>query len=186
VISLLLAPNMTPSTVDWVIGRAHLLAYSIAALACAAVASRAPAALWIVGPLAGAIGIAGTWFAPRWARALWAGTGLATAVLALAIAVIGWRTSVTPLVALHTVLGVVAYGFGIAAIMFSGFVVGFLALSLLSIRPRTLWYTLRAAPRHLIDLLRTFHTCEQCKVHYRGTCDGCGRTPAHPAAVRAR
>lgn len=181
VTSLLLVPSMTPSTVDYVHGRSHLLAYSIAALICTAVAAHAPGALWIVAPVAGAVGVGIALFGPRWSRGLAAGTALATSLLALACAVIAWRTDYTALVALHTGLALIVYGFGVAAVVFLVFVVGFLALSLISIRPRTLWYTLRALPRHLIDLFRTFHTCDRCRVHYRTTCDGCGRTPDESA-----
>jgi len=184
VVSLLLAPSMTPSTVDYVHGRVHLLAYSIAALVCTAIAAHAPGALWIVAPIAAAAGVAATLFGPAWSRSLAGGTGLATGVLALVLAILAWRTDYTALSALHTGLGMIAYGFGIAAAVFVAFVTGFLALSLISIRPRTLWYTLRAVPRHLIDLVRTFHTCDRCRIHYRGTCEGCGRTPDAPAPAQ--
>lgn len=55
-----------------------------------------------------------------------------------------------------------------------------LALALLG-NPKILWRALRVLPRHVLDLVRPFATCTECGVHYRGTCDGCGRTPGAPA-----
>jgi hypothetical protein len=105
--------------------------------------------------------------------------GLATSLL-VAGAVIAWRTGYTALVALHTGPALIAMA-SASRRRVRGVRRRVFALSLHSIRPRTLWYTLRALPRHLIDLFRTFHTCDRCRVHYRNRCDGCGRTPDEPA-----
>ncbi len=181
VAGLLLAPGMTPSSVDYVHGRMHLLAYAIAALACTGVARYAPHALWFAAPIAAVAGFGAIVRGPEWLRSLAGGLGLSTGVLALVLAVVAWRTGTTPLAALHTGLGVIVYALAIAALVYVAFVGVFLALSLISIRPLTLWYALVAAPRQLIDLVRPFSTCDACRMHYRGKCEGCGRTPDAPA-----
>ncbi|HEU0029160.1 MAG TPA: hypothetical protein VFQ53_00915 [Kofleriaceae bacterium] len=175
---LVLAPCMTPSTVDYEQGRVHLLAYALAAIVTSVVAARTPQLAWLLAVLAAASGLAAMRIRHAHLRHLVAGAALSTSVLALGLAVVAWRTSLTALSALHALLGTIAFALGLAAAVYVAFVVGFLALSLLALRPRTLWYTLRAVPRHLIDLVRTFDTCDRCGIHYRRRCDGCGRTPS--------
>jgi len=172
VVPLLLAPSMTPSTVDYVYGALHLGAYGIGAIACAAIGAKSPTALWFVAlgaAPAGIIGAANPRF-PGWLRRFFGGLGLGSALIALAMAASG-----SPVRAIQTALGTVLFALGIAALAYVAFVAVFLALSLISVRPRTLWYALAAAPRNLIDLVRPFQTCETCRIHYRGTCEGCGR-----------
>jgi hypothetical protein len=189
VVALLISPNMTPSSVDYVHARVPLLGYCAAAVICAAVAKGAPGALWLVAPACAVVGAGVTLFTPQpLIREAAGGTLLATGALALAMALVAWRTEYTALLALQAGLGLIAYGLAVAAAVFVIFVVTFLALSLISIRPRTLWYTLRVVPRHLIDLVLPFHTCDACRIHYRGKCEGCGRTPeaaAEPARKAA-
>lgn len=174
VVPLLLAPGMTPSSVDYVYGSLHLLAYGLGAIVCAGVAEKSPHALWFVAIGAGAAGVlgAGIGALPEWARRLLGGLGLGTALIALAMALSG-----SPLTALHTALGTLLFGLGIAAVTYVAFVGLFLGLSLISVRPKTLWLALAGAPKHLVELVRPFETCDTCRIHYRGTCDGCGRTP---------
>jgi hypothetical protein len=183
VVPLLLAPGMTPSSVDYVHGSLHLLAYGLGALACALVAREAPNALWGVAIGAGIAGVlaVATPKLPDWLRRLGGGLGCGTALIAIAMAASG-----SPLTALNTALGVILFALGIAAVTYVGFVALFLGLSLISVRPMTLWYALAGAPRHLIDLVRPFNTCETCRIHYRGKCDGCGRTKDQgPSAAQA-
>ncbi|MCX5745413.1 MAG: hypothetical protein NT062_23295 [Proteobacteria bacterium] len=179
-VAVLLAPSMTPSTVDYIHARTHLLAYALAALACAGIAEHAPRLLWVAAPVAAVAGVLGLGRGPEWARSLLGGTGLGMAVLALVLALVGRGAGASPLAALHTGLGVIAFAFGLAALVYAVFVAVFLGLSLISVRPRTLWYALAATPGRLVDLVRTFSTCEACKMHYRGRCEGCGRTPEGP------
>lgn len=182
VVPLLLAPGMTPSSVDYVHGSFHLLAYGIGAIACAAIAEQSPHALWFVALGAGAAGVVGAAAGklPDGVRRVLGGLGLGTAIIALAMALAG-----DPVRALHTALGTLLFALGIAAVTYVAFVALFLGLSLISVRPKTLWYALAAAPRNLIDLVRPFDTCETCRIHYRNKCDGCGRTPDGPAATTA-
>lgn len=182
VVPLLLAPGMTPSSVDYVHGSFHLLAYGVGALVCSAVAAHAPHALWGIA-IGGAIFGFATLTAPKLpvsVRQLGGGLGIGTALIAIAMAVSG-----SPVAALNTALGVILFALAIAAVTYVGFVALFLGLSLISVRPMTLWYALAAAPKHLIDLVRPFNTCETCRIHYRGKCDGCGRTPDSPPAAAA-
>lgn len=175
VVPLLLAPSMTPSTVDYVYGALHLAAYGVGAIACTAIAVRSPNALWFVALGAAPAGILGATNRklPAALRRFLGGLGLGTAIIALAMTLTG-----SPVAALHTALGVLLFALGVAAITYVAFVAVFLGLSLISVRPRTLWYALAAAPRNLIDLVRPFQTCETCRIHYRGICDGCGRRAA--------
>ncbi len=182
-VGLLLAPGMTPSSVDYVNARVPLLAYSAAAITCTAVGTRAPGALWAVAAIAGAVGAGAALFArPDKVREAAGGYLLSTGALALAMALCAWRTSYTAVGALHAGLAVLAWALGLAAALLAGLVAVFLALSLVSLRPRTLWYTLRVVPKHLIDLVRPFSTCDRCRIHYRGKCEGCGRTPEETEA----
>ena len=182
IIPLLLAPGMTPSSVDYVHGSLHLLAYGLGAVLCTSVAQQSPHALWFVALGAGSAGVmgAGIGALPDWARRLLGGLGLGTAFIALAMALSG-----SPITALHTALGTLLFALGIAAITYVAFVAVFLGLSVISVRPKTLWFALAAAPRNLLELVRPFDTCETCRIHYRGTCEGCGRTPDRPAAAQA-
>jgi hypothetical protein len=172
--SLLIVPAMTPSSVDYSHGSLHLLAYGVATIVCAGVAERSQYALWFIvvgGAISGLLGVAATSF-PDWVRRLLGGLGLSTSLLALCMAV-----TTSPVGTLHTDLGILIFALGLAAITYLAFVAVFLGLSLISVRPGTLWLALAGAPKHLADLVRPFHTCETCHIHYRGKCDGCGRTP---------
>ena len=103
-----------------------------------------------------------------------------TALIALAMALSG-----SPITALHTALGTLLFALGIAAVTYIAFVAVFLGLSLISVRPKVLWFALAAAPKNLLELVRPFETCETCRIHYRGTCEGCGRTADGPAPAKA-
>jgi hypothetical protein len=181
VICLLLAPGMTPSSVDYVHGYGHILAYAIAALACSGL-DRAPRALWLVAPVAGTLGLVAYAKAPRVLKLPLGALGLSISLLALVLAIVRWRTGMAPLDQIHTALAIVAYGFAIAAVVFAVFTTLILVLSLISLHPRTLWRSLCAMPRSLAALVRRIHTCDDCELHYHGKCDGCGRTPDAPAA----
>jgi hypothetical protein len=182
VVPLLLAPCMTPSSVDYVHGSLHLLAYGLGAIVCGAVAEYAPRALWVVALAAGAAGIMGaaTPKLPKWLRRLLAGLGLGTALIALAMVLSG-----SPATSLRTALGTLLFALGIAAVTYVAFVALFLGLSLIAVRPKTLWYALAAAPRNLLDLVRPFDTCPTCNIHYRNKCERCGRTPDGPPQTSA-
>ena len=172
--SLLIVPAMTPSSVDYVHGSLHLLAYGIATIVCAGVAEHSQHALWFIvlgGTVSGLVGMTATMF-PDWVRRLLGGLGLGTALIALCMAL-----ATSPVGTLQTDLGILIFALGLAAITYLAFVAVFLGLSLISVRPGTLWLALAGAPKHLVDLVRPFHTCETCRIHYRGKCDGCGRTP---------
>jgi hypothetical protein len=172
--SLLIVPCMTPSSVDYAHGSLHLLAYGIATIVCTGVAEHSQHALWFIvigGGVSGLVGMTATAF-PDWVRRLLGGLGLGTALIALCMALAD-----SPVGTLHTDLGILIFALGLAAITYLAFVALFLGLSLISVRPGTLWLALAAAPRQLVDIVRPFHACETCRIHYRGTCDGCGRTP---------
>ncbi len=178
VVLLLVAPCMTPSSVDYAAASPALLGYGLAAvavsgggaigaLAAAGAALALALALQRLGALPTAIGTA------------LGGIVLSAPVLWLATWLISRRIGYSPPLLIQSGLAVTAMALAFAAAAQALYVAIALVLALFG-RPRILWRALRALPGHLLDLVRPFSTCADCGVHYRGHCDGCGRTPAGP------
>jgi hypothetical protein len=179
---VLIGPCMTPSTVDYTAATPSLVGYGVGAVAVTraglvgAIAAGGGALLLLLllhssKRLPGALG-----------RLLGA-IMLSTPVVWLALRLASRRFGYEPVELLQSGLVVTTMALAFAAAVQAVYVTVMVVLAVLShpmIVARALW----VLPRHLLDLVRPFSTCAECRVHYRGRCDGCGRTPDGPAPPR--
>lgn len=176
-VALVLGWGLTPSSADFHNAAPHLLGYALAYLSAAALLPRvgllfgvallglplylallirkAPLGLpWLVGGYASSCGLVG--------------------LLALA-GVLGDD----PQQGLAAALGSLLVLLGLAAAAYAGFLALLFALALVN-RPSQAFvrrkYGDAKGPGLLASLVMDFETCTRCKMHFRGRCDGCGRT----------
>lgn len=174
----LVAPCMTPSTVDYAAGVPSLIGYGIGAVALASGGVLG----MIIAVVAAAALISGLSSAKLMPMAI--GRVLGAVLLATPVLwVLGWlaarRTGYPAPLLVQSGLAITTLALAFTAAAQAVYVALALALALLG-KPKILWTALRTLPGHVLDLVRPFSTCTDCGVHYRRRCDGCGRTPDGP------
>jgi hypothetical protein len=176
-VALLLGWGLTPSSADFHNAAPHLLGYLLAYLTAAA-SLPSP---WILIAI-GAVGVPAYLLTliklkPGLLAWLIGGYSMSCGVLGL-LALLGVLGD-APAVGLARGLGALIVLFGLAGCMYAAFVAVLFGLALCN-SPSAAFvrrtHGSAAAPGLLASLVTSFDTCTSCKLHFRGRCDGCGRT----------
>jgi len=176
---VLVGPCMTPSTVDYAAAAPSLIGYGVGA-----VLITGGGVLWVI---AGCVAAAAITFVLSARKLLVMPVArflmsilLAAPLLWLVTWLAAKRWGYDPALLIQSGLAVITLALAITALAQMVYVALALALALFG-RPTILWHALKALPGHVLELVLPFSTCTDCGVHYRRTCDGCGRTPDAPA-----
>ena len=175
-VALLLGWGLTPSSADFYNSAPHLLAYALAYLTAAMLLPNA----WTLV----AIGAAGVpiylWTLIKFNRGgvPWVIGGYSMSCLFLGLLAAFGGLGGTPAVGLASKLAALVVVLLLAAGMYVVFLAGLYALAMINspshaFVQRTIGDT---GPGVFASLVTSFDTCTACKLHFRGKCDGCGRT----------
>lgn len=175
-VALILGWGLTPSSADFANSAPHLLGYALAYLSAAALLPQAWPLLAI-----GAIGVPlylftlvkFNRFGIPWILGAYSMTCGLFGLLA-ATGVLGESANMGLATALAGLIMVLL----VAASFYLVFLVALFGLALINSPSRAFVrrHASPGAPGVLGSLVTSFDTCTACKLHFRGTCDGCGRT----------
>ncbi|MDX9723676.1 MAG: hypothetical protein RBU37_23210 [Myxococcota bacterium] len=174
-VAFLLAPGMTPSSVDFSVGRYHLLSHGAVVLAAGGLFSiGSMGTLMLLGV---GIVLSLVWLRldkrRAWTQGI-AGFGLPAVVIAV-LALSGGLGS-SPLIGLRAAVAVLLLCLLLAAVTYVFFIALLLTLSLVALNFGTLANMFKALPAELKQIFIVFETCERCRIHFHKRCDGCGRS----------
>ena len=185
--SFIVAPSMTPSSTDYYHARYHVPVYAAAVIIAVHVFGRPVVATWIMLAAGLVVGIPfGAYKTPlgNWGRSLLGGLGLSCAILAGAN--LAGLLGDDPAHGLQLGLSGLVVLLVMAAMIYAAFIAVFLAATLLTFRPGALWQVAKHIPREILSVVQKFDTCTSCNLHFRKTCDGCGRSARDIAAAQRR
>lgn len=185
VIGVMLSPSMTASSVDFHLSRYTLPAYGFSVVAAALLLTKAPAAgLIMVG---GGFACVVLFLYLRSETRDWPSFISSFGFSQILLGALTLAKVFTPsLFGLTRMLSASVLGLTLAALVLVGFMALMVVMSLLTLQLRPLWLMLKEAPGELKSIFEVFSTCEDCAMHFRGKCDGCGRTIEEiEAAVKA-
>jgi hypothetical protein len=183
---VVVAPSMTPSSTDYYHARYHLLAYAAAVLIAVRVFGEPERATWMMLGAGLVVGLPfGILRTPlgRFGRDLLGGLGLSCAVLAGAA--LAGLLGDDPVRGLQLGLSGFVVVLVLAAMVYVAFIAVFLVAAVLTFRPSALWHVLKRVPKEVISVFQKFDTCKQCNMHFRHTCDSCGRSAKEIKAAQA-
>lgn len=171
-VGLVLGWGLTPSSADFHSAAPHLLGYVLAYLL-----SLSPWILLVIGGVGVALYLVALIKIGSGVVAwLISGYTMTCGLLAL-VGVLGDA----PALGLARGLGAMIIVLSLASCVYAVFLLGLFVLALVN-SPSAAFVRRKqgdaAAPGVLASLLRSFDTCTTCKLHFRGRCDGCGRTIA--------
>ncbi|MFV8755435.1 hypothetical protein ACNOYE_33200 [Nannocystaceae bacterium ST9] len=185
-VALTLGWGLTPSSADFHNAAPHLLAYALAYLSAAA---------WL--PSSGlliAIGVLGV---PVYLFALlklnrfgipWLIGGYTMSCGLLGLLALFGALGPAPALGLASGLASLIVVLLLASSLYAVFLIGLFGLAMINKPSRAFVqrkYGTQTGPGVLGSLVRSFDTCTSCKLHFRGKCDGCGRTAAEIRAAEA-
>lgn len=176
-VALVLGWGLTPSSADFHNAAPHLLAYALAYLSAAALLPSVAALLAIAAlglPLYLFVLIRFNVFGLPWLIGGYASSCGLLGVLAL-LGVLG----PDPAMGLAGGLASLLVLLGLASSAYALFLALLFALALVNKPSRAFVvrkYGDDRGPGVLASLVTSFDTCTRCKLHFRGRCDGCGRT----------
>lgn len=178
-VALVLGWGLTPSSADFHNAAPHLLAYALAYLSAAALLPSVTTLLCIAAlglPLYLFALIRFNVFGLPWLIGGYASSCGLLGVLAL-LGVLG----PDPVSGLAGGLASLLVLLGLASSAYALFLVLLFGLALVNAPSRAFMvrkYGDDRGPGVLASLVTSFDTCTRCKLHFRGRCDGCGRTAA--------
>jgi|GEM_PF-3063103 len=180
---MLLMDGLTPSSVDFAHSRHHIPAYALTFIGLAAAIAVIPAkAHWVLmgGGLALLVVFHGTLTEDR-AWPMFLGTlGLGLMVSGFLV----WRgwLGADPAATVASGLTTLVTMLVLAIALYVLYLGAMLAVSLLTLNLKPMALMFSEVPRAVAEVFQTFDTCEDCSMHFRRACDGCGRTPEQIAA----
>ena len=185
VVMLVLAPCMTPSSLDYYSARYHLPGYAIGVTGAVWAFSQPRAVGTGLIVVCAVVTVASLFALEKFKPVLLVGAA-AAACGALLVAQKLRLLGDDPTTAVKRLLAVVALGLVLAAMLYVAFVIYFVLTAVLALRFGALGKMLACVPDELYEVFVSFDTCTDCNIHFRKTCDGCGRTVEEIAQARRR